>query len=102
MGLPTPLPQCPQAPTWLTLQQCIEGTWGRQVGGYGDIILAGGLYLDMHWAVCITSKTAHLASREGHIRQAAKAVVPENQRVALSNRNIMVLELELGTFYYMP
>lgn len=77
MGDSTPLPQSPQVPAWLTLQQCIEGTWGRQVGGYSDVILAGGLYLDMHWAVCVTSKTAHLASREGHICQAAKAVVPE-------------------------
>lgn len=74
----------PHAPTWLTLQQHVEGTRSRQVGGYGDVILAGGLYLDVHRAVCITSETAHLASREGHVCQAAKAVVPENQGVALS------------------
>lgn len=101
MGVRTPLPQSRQAPTWLTLQQCIEGTWGRQVGGYGDIILAWGLYLDVHWTVCITSETAHLASREGHICQAAKAVIPENQGVALNNRNITMLGLERGTFYFM-
>lgn len=101
-GLPTPRSPRPQPPTWLTLQQCIEGTWGRQVGGYGDIILAGCLYPDMHWAVCITSETAHLASREGHIGQAPKAVVPEIQGVALSNRNIIVPLLELGKFYLMP
>ena len=97
-GLPTPLSPSPQSPGWLTLQQCIEGTWGRQVGGYGDVVLAGGLHLDMHWAVCVTSETAHLAGREGHICQAAKAVIPENQGVALSNRDIMVLLLELGMF----
>lgn len=90
-GSPHPSASKSPSPTWLTLQQCIEGTWGRQVGGYGDIILARGLYLDMHWAVCITSETAHLASREGHICQAAKAVIPENQGVALSNRNIRLL-----------
>lgn len=57
----------------------------------------------MHRAVCITSETAHLASREGHIGQATKAVVPENQGgVALSDRNIMVLLLEPGIFYPGP
>ena len=100
-GLPTPRSPSPQAPGWLTLQQRIEGTGGRQVGGYGDVVLAGGLHLDVHRTVCITSETAHLAGWEGHICQAAKAVIPENQGVVLSNRDIMVPLLEPGMFYLM-
>lgn len=33
----------------------------------------------MHGAVCVAAEAAHLASREGHVGQAAKAVVPERE-----------------------
>lgn len=50
----------------------------------------------MHGAVCITSEAAHLASREGHICQATKTIVPGNQKAEPINRNMIVLWLELG------
>jgi len=63
----------------LTLEQSVEGTRCRQIGCYRNIILAGGFHLDMHGAVGIAAEAAHLASRESHVGQAAKAVVPERE-----------------------
>lgn len=63
----------------LTLEQGVEGSRCRQIGCYRHIILAGGFHLDMHGAVGIAAEAAHLASREGDVGQATKAVIPERE-----------------------
>lgn len=65
----------------LTLEQGVEGPWSWQIGCDCNIILAGGFHLDMHGAVGIAAEAAHLASREGHVGQAAKAVISERENV---------------------
>lgn len=63
----------------LTLEQGVEGSRRRQIGCYCNIILAGGFHLDVHGAVGVAAEAAHLASGEGDVGQATKAVVPERE-----------------------